>query len=324
MQRDDRSTELRERQVTERCARPRGIRRKPVPPADLGRRTLKRPSSDPRTPSRHPRRRRTLMLPRQSADRPERAGPSVAGLRRAGETSIRQPFDPPVPKAVSVDELSDCSRAPKQCLTPRRRHCFGRIPRKQCRRPLRVPLPGLPARRSGAPRPSLRDARGLAPGGRQAAHVGPCRVPLRLHGPGVEGPCERRPVASAGDRLAGRTHAGPNAPRPSPWDGRRLAPNGPQAAPVGPCRVLRRPLGYRLEGRPERGPVARVGHRDVASDSAATSRSQGDQQQRQGQRRPARPLAPRGPAPRRACGRVDFAFRIKCEVLGPPAHIAAP
>ena len=266
-----RSTELTGRQVTCTDLPPRSIRRKSLSPATLATRPRQRPCRPPVTPSREYRRRRTPPRQRQGADRPESAEPSIAGPRRAGETSVRKPFDPPDLEAVANDEPCDCSRPTEQCLSLRRRHCFRRILRKQCRRPLRMPLPGFPARRSGAPRPSLRDARALAPGGPQAAPLGPCRVPLRLRGPRLGGRPQRGPVASAGDRSAGQTHAGPSAQRPSAWDVRLLAPNGPQAAPVGPCRVARRPRGPVLEGRPGRGPVASVGRRDVASRSAAAS-----------------------------------------------------
>lgn len=267
-----RSTELTGRQVTHRLPPPRRIRRKSLSPATLATRPRRRPSRHPRTPSREYRRRRTPPRQRQSAGRPERAEPSTAGHRRAGETSVRKPFDPPAPEAISDDEPCDCLRAPKQCLTPLRRHCFGQILPKQCRRP---------------PRASRR----LAPNGPQAAPLGPCRVLLRLRGPKLEGRPRRGPVASGGDRLAGQTHAGPNAQRLSPWDGRRLAPNGPQASPVGPRRVLLRPRGPALEGRPSRGPVATVGRRGTGSDSAAASRNQGGQQHCQGKRRPASSLA---------------------------------
>ena len=250
-----RSTELTDRQVTHRLPPPRPIRRKSLSPATLATRPRQRPSRHPLTPSREYRRRRTPPRQRQSADRPERAEPSIAGRRRAGETSVRKPFDPPAPEAISDDEPSDCLRAPKQCLTPLRRHCFGQIPRKQCRRLPRASLPGLRARRSGTPRPPLWGAQRLAPNGPQAAALGPCRVLLRLRGPKLEGRPRRGPVASGGDRLAGQTHAGPNTTRPSHGDACDHATVGHQAAPVGPCRVPLRLHGHSLEPTLDRGPA---------------------------------------------------------------------
>jgi len=262
MQRDDRSTELRGPQVTDRPACPRRIRRKPAPPADIRRLTLVRPSPHPRTPSPHPRRRRTLMLPRQSPDRQGTARRHSAGGMTALRTRAGRAFRAADPEAMTVDEPCDCSHATRQCSSPRRRHCFGRIRAKQCRRPLPTLLPALSNQRPGAPRPSLRDAR-------------------------------------------------------------RLAPGGPQAAPVGPCRVLCRRRGHWLEGRPPGGPAACGGRPVAASDSAAARHRQGDQEHGQGQHRPAQPLALGGPAPGHARGRPNFAFPIKCEVLGQAAQKAA-
>ncbi len=262
MQRDDRSTELRGPQVTDRPTCPCRIRRKPAPAADIQRPTLVRPSPHPRTPSPHPRRRRTLMLPRQGPDRPGTAGRHSAGGRTALRNRAGNAFRSADPEAMAVDEPCDCSHATRQCLPPRRRHCFGRIRRKQCGQPLKTLHAGLPASHAGGPRQTPGDARGHAPG-------------------------------------------------------------GPQAAPVGPCRVLRRRRGHWLEGRPPGGPAASGGRPVAASDSAAARRRRGDQEHGQGQHRPAQPLALGGPAPGHARGRSNFAFPIKCEVLGQAAQKAA-
>jgi len=244
---------------------PRGRRHKSWPPASLGARPRERPSRHPLAHPRHPRRRRTPRRRRQPADRES----------RAVEALVKHSFHPLAPaRALAANgNVWAAARLGIDALRDglQMGHPWGHRPLHAFhvafapavgRRPGRLGEPG----RAPAQAPDATPTRGP-----QAAPVGPCGVPLRPHGHWLEGRPHRGPVASAGDRLAGQTHAGPNAQRPSSWDSRLLAPNGPQGAPVGPCRVLLWPRGPRLEGRPERDPVANVGRRGAGGDSAAAS-----------------------------------------------------
>ena len=301
--------DLREAQHRQRQAPPQSIRRKSVPPADLATRRRERPLRHPHTHTRHYRRRRTPLHPRQLGD----------GPGRVVEIPVKKPFHAFAPvrrgpqNRLRIDPPTDGQREGRPWGIRLLHGSFH---------------DGQSGPRSRPEMVGYNGPRRAQEGGHGAAHNGPRCVPQRLRGQGIAGPLDHSP---------GRPFGGAPRPKlPTHWqlgidrrrtpaadgeargsdaqhcDGERagVAPRGPGAAPRGPGGDLLHPRDPGLQRLPTGGPWANVGDDTRQVPPGASRNGPG----RQG-RSPAHGQQTGGPQG----GPANVAFVMKCDV---PANAA--